>query len=145
MLKEVELILKNYNQENCCFIAKLADGSIYKADGRGVKPILTKLYTDRKYFKNAIVVDKVIGKAAAMLLIDSGAKFIHGELMSEYAIEVLKEYKIPYSYGKKAEFIKNRTNTGMCPLESSVQNIKDVTLAFDVAVKKVEELMKNNN
>lgn len=144
MLKELEEILKIYNQEDCCFTAKLADGSIYKADGRGVKPVLTKLHIDRNYFKDAIIVDKVIGKAAAMLLIDSGAKFIHGELMSEYAIEVLKKYKIPYSYGKKAEFIKNRTNTGMCPLESSVQKLKDVKLAFDVVEEKVQELMKNN-
>lgn len=144
MLDEVKEIIEMYDKDDCCFMAKLANGSVYKADGLGVKPILAKQRMNYEYFKDAIIVDKVIGKAAAMLLIDSGAKFIHGKMMSEYAIKILEKYKVKYSYDKKVDFIINRTNDGMCPLEASVQHVEDLEIAFDVIVKKVNELMKKN-
>ena len=45
------------------------------------------------------VRDKVIGKAAAFLLLRLGAGCVHGDLMSELAVNVLSQVGISYAYG----------------------------------------------
>lgn len=128
------------HEQNCsCVVIK--DNTVYQADGMGVKPIMQWLKQDESFFENAIVADKVIGKAAALLLVLGKAKGIYGNIMSESAIAVLEQYHIPYEYGEKVPFISNRTNTGMCPLEQSVVNIDTPKEAFVAIQNKIAELM----
>lgn len=103
----------------------------------GIKPVIYKLNEDINYFKNQIVVDKVVGKASAMLLSLSGAKEVYALVLSKTGEEVLKKYGIIYHYEKLVEYIINRNNDGMCPMEEAIKDIDDLNEAYNILKSKV--------
>ena len=122
--------------------------SIYTSNGyysfdNGIKPILSKMKEDPYFFKDLIVVDKVIGKASAMLVFLSKVKKIHALLLSEDGKKVLEDHQIEYSYDKLVEHILNNNMDGICPMEDCVKDIDNLQDAFIALKEKVAILMQN--
>ncbi len=109
---------------------------------RGIAPILELMNDDAKLLKDAIVADKVIGKAAALLLIYGKVKHIHAVVISELAIDILNQYKVSFTYDQKVPYIINRTKTDMCPMEHCVLEINDPEYAYEALKEAVVKLMK---
>ena len=128
----------NFNEYSCVV---LKNNELFHANGIGVKPIIQWLAIDINFFANTLVADKIIGKAAALLLILGKAKAVYGKVMSQGAIDILTKYNIHYEYGEKVEYIANRTNTGMCPLEQSVVDIDTPNEAYVAIKQKISVLM----
>ena len=122
----------------CCVIFRGEE--LLLENGIGVKPLMKYLREDREFFAGAVVADKIIGKAAALLL--SNAAEVYGSVMSETAQEVFDTYQVPYSCGERVPFIQNRTRTGMCPLEDAVRDISDPAKGFDAIEARIAELMR---
>ena len=66
---EVAATAKKLNEEGLSLISWYEQGEIYTSKLHGIGPIINPMKEDIYYFEDAIVVDKVIGKATAMLLI----------------------------------------------------------------------------
>lgn len=138
-LQEAEVLLR---KEKCSFVLiKSGCNNTYSKD-IGLKPIMIILRQNKMGLADGVVADKVIGKAAALMLVLSKAKAVHGVVMSETAVKVLEEHGIVYTYDTLVPFIENRTKTGACPLEKCVENICDPTIAFDAIEETIAELMK---
>lgn len=114
----------------------------YKASGIGVKPIVSVMREDRYFFKGKYVADTIVGKAAALLFVLSGAKYVYGEVMSKTAISVLEENGILFEYDELVEYTKNREGNGMCPLEQCVRDENDAVVAWIKIENKIAELME---
>lgn len=91
---------------------------------------------------DAVLVDKVIGRAAAAIAICGKVKHVHGELMSEDAIEFLNKNGITTSYTILVHRILNRKRDGLCPLEQSVEGVEDAASALLALRKRIETLQK---
>ncbi len=116
---------------------------VFKSEKRGVAPVVELLETDPDMLKGAYVADKVIGKAAALLLIKGGIKTLYTDVISEKAIKVLENYgKISVSYKTKVPYIVNRTKDGMCPMEKATYDIEEPEEAFKVIKATMEALKK---
>jgi len=103
---------------------------VFTSKDKGIVP-LYKAITDRPaVFCAAVVADKVIGKAAAMILVGLGVGEVDTEVISKPAEAVLANAGVAVHYRQLVERIENRTGTGLCPAES---------LAMDAA--NVEELL----
>ncbi len=107
--------------------------------GRGVGPLL-KLH-DEGALQGAYVVDKIVGRAAAMILSDGGASGCYGVTMSRGALEYLTKRGIAARYTMLTETIINREGTGMCPMETTVLAIEDAAAGVAAVREKREELM----
>lgn len=118
----------------------LQDEVLHTHVEKGVKPIVD--FWSRDYLNEAIVVDKVIGKASAIFMVAGKVKHAHGLVVSELAIEVFKEAGIEYSAEKIVPKIINRTGDGLCPMESAVANTDDIKEAIEIILEKV---MPNNH
>ena len=111
-------------------IAVVSNGEVFTSQERGVKPLL--LLTEKKGFlKGASVADKVIGKAAALLMVLGEIKEVHTLIISEPAIKVFEQHNIPCFYDKKVDRIVNRTGDGLCPMETLCLDVDDPQEAFD--------------
>lgn len=55
--------------------------------------------TNRAFFSGKSVADTTMGKATAVLLVLSGAKYVYGEVTSQGAVSVLQENGIIFEYG----------------------------------------------
>ena len=140
----LKLLQEKLNKENYTLIAD-KNGEYYTSYSRGIAPILDPMKDDQSFFKGAIVVDKVIGKATAMLLILSGVEFIYAYVLSQKAMEILEQYHVPFEYRKLVDYIENRDQTGMCPMEATVYDINDLNEAFEALILKPQALQLNRS
>lgn len=106
---------------------------------RGVKPLLRLIETKRNVHDFS-VADKVVGKAAALLYVLLGVKEVYAIVISKAASEVLHKNGIPFTCGTETPAIRNRTNTGFCPMEETVREIEDPYLAYDAVCRKLKEI-----
>lgn len=122
-LEDLKEILE---QKDASLVVLFKNGDIkeyYQDRILDIKDILTK---NPKALQEASVADKVIGKVAASLLAVSEVKEIYADVISELAIPVLEENGIEYKYSKRVEYIKNKDNTGMCPMENRFKDEKNI-------------------
>lgn len=125
-----------------CVLVK--DGKIAVVErGHGVSPLLVMYDSHASQMEGAIVVDKVIGRAAACIAICGKAAHVHGELMSEDAVEFLSDNNISSSHTRLVPRILNRRMDGLCPLEQSVEGITDPVVALSSLRVRVSELSGN--
>lgn len=122
-----------------CVLIK--DDSIYTSFDRGVKPLMSWLNSNTN-LQGYYVADKVIGKAAAFLYVLLGVKAIYAPVMSKHAVDVLKQHGIDVVVDEQVDAIRNRTNTGFCPMEQAVMNITIPEDAPKAIIEKLKELNK---
>ena len=125
-----------------CIIIK--DGKIVTIEeGRGISPVIAMYEQDM--LKDSVIVDKIIGKAAAMILVLGGVKYCYGLTMSRDAVEYLKKNGVFVKYDKCTDYIVNRNGDGPCPMEQTVKDITSPEEALTALKKKIEELKANNS
>ena len=113
----------------------------YTSTMRGVKPLLD-LIDAQQTLDGYSVADRVVGRAAAFLYVELKAQRVHALIMSRAAQEVFIRYGIEYSYGALVDAIFNRTNTGLCPMESAVCDIQTPHEAELAVRARLRELMQ---
>ena len=125
------------SQEYTCVVCR--GETIYTATLRGVAPLVRwiKSETDLHDFSAA---DKVVGRATAFLYVILGVKEVYAHVMSEGALDVLKQAGISASYGKLVEHIINRKGDGICPFEEAVLKIQDRSQAYEAILLKMEKM-----
>lgn len=67
--------------------------------------------------RGAVVFDKVIGRAAAVLLAWAKVKVVWSPTISRLAKRYLAKNKIKVSYKRETECIMNRRGDDVCPME----------------------------
>lgn len=127
--------------EYTCAVIK--DDRIYTSKERGVKPLLTWLEGGED-MQGASAADKVVGKAAAFLYVKLQIKEVYAGVISAPACAVLERYGISVQYGQKVDAIRNRANTGFCPMETAVLDIEDTDEALSAIKTKVQEMKSAN-
>lgn len=115
------------------------DEKMYKSEKRGVAPLLAWLESGED-FHGFSAVDKVVGKAAAFLYVLLGVKNLYAFVLSEEAERVLTTYGIAVEYQEKVPAIRNRTDTGFCPMEQAVWNIDEPKSAHLAILETLEKL-----
>ncbi len=116
---------------------------VYTGNGRGVKPLLHVYESDPKLLQGAILADKIIGKAAAMIAVLGGVRHVFAVTMSSSAREYLAQHGISCSSEHEVDAIHNRTGDGLCPLEQSVLKIEEPEAGYLALKATIRELMAN--
>ena len=112
-------------------LAVISGDDVFTSQERGVKPLLFLLKEKKEFLKEASVADKVIGKAAALLMALGEIKEVHTLIISEPALQVFEKHNIPCFYDKKVDRIVNRTGDGLCPMETLCLDVENPQEAFD--------------
>ena len=124
--------------ETTCVLIR--DEEIFSSTARGVAPLLQWL-DKGKDFHGFSCADKVVGKAAAFLYVLLGVKEVYANVVSESAEKVFLQYNVPLFYQTKVPAIRNRTNTGFCPMEQSVLSIDD-PLEAKIAIENTLQALR---
>ncbi len=88
--------------------------------------------------RGAFIADKVVGKAAAALMVLGGVRELFADVISHSALELLARYRVRVSYTVAVDHIINRTRTGWCPMEI---RCRECTTA-DECLEQIEDFMK---
>ena len=116
-----------------------SDASVVVSDDRGVAPLMKLLNEDKEQLRDSMIADKVIGKAAALLMVYAGVKEVFTPTISVPAVEVFEKHNVKITYDKVVERIINRTGDGLCPMESLCLNVENPEEAFDLIRRRVAE------
>lgn len=141
---KLQQLQKKLKDDQATLVAQIKE-DIYESHLHGIGPILNPMKEDINFFEDAIVVDKIIGKATAMLLILSKVKYVYAYVMSEKAKDIFDMYHVDYDYEDIVPYIINRTHDGMCPMEKTVYDMTDLNEAFEALKNKQNELMSKKN
>ena len=124
-------------------MAVCCDGAcVAQAQGRGIAPLLGLYDSARASLHGAIVVDKVVGRAAAAICAAAGVAAVEACLMSRAAADFLATHGIPARADAYTPAIRNRAGTGNCPLEEAVaglDNPAEMIAAVRGALKRLRE------
>lgn len=100
------------------------DGVIVaREQGRGVQPLLKLL--DAGKLRRALVVDKVIGRAAAAICLVGRVRKVHALVMGEDAAALLHAHGVLATADRTVPRILNRDQSASCPLEARVEKLED--------------------
>lgn len=137
MTQEMELAKQILCENNAtCVIYK--DGKSELSNERGVKPLVLWLEEEDTPLTDACVADKVIGKAAALLMIYAGVREVYAQVISKPAAKCFEAYQIPYCFGQMVGRIANRAGTGLCPMEQLCMEIDDPKMAYRALKDKLQ-------
>lgn len=125
-MKNIIQLLHNGNYS--CVIANGED--IRTFSQRGVADLYDLLKNDPDFLHGASVADKVIGKAAASLMILGGVKEIYTDMISEPAVDLLVKTDINLEYRNEVPNIQNRDKSDWCPLEKLTYNEESLDVIF---------------
>ncbi len=129
--------LKGDLESHALVVIKNNQKKVY--DGRGIMPLMTLVDDDG--INGAYVADKVVGKAAALLLVYGGASEVYTPMISKSAVKVFKEHNMIYSADKVVNYIVNKSGTGLCPMEKAVRNVNNPNEAYQV----FKDMFTNSN
>lgn len=102
------------------------DKIVYSSDGSGLKPLWDCLEKYRQSKDKFILFDKVIGLAAARLVVYSGIiAAIHTSLISQPANELLQENKVKVEADEIVANILRKDKSAVCPGEIIALNTDD--------------------
>lgn len=112
------------------------NGALLTSDRRGVAPMVAFLREGRA-LEGYAAADRVVGKAAAWLFILAGVRAVYAATLSEGGRELLTRHGIPVQWETLTPTIRNRDNTGICPMEQAVAEATDPA----DALRRIEERM----
>jgi len=138
-LEKAKKILQN-NQYTFVLLQK---GKVVKTScERGILPFLKIIRENDQVLENAVIADKVIGKAAALLAAGHKAKAVYAVVMSQKAKEVFEDYSIFYQFNHCVDYIKNRDKSDQCPMEKLTRELGDPHIAYQRILKYYQEVLK---
>lgn len=100
--------------------------TIYTSKREGMQPLLEAINSiGLTNLKESIVVDKIVGKAAALLICYFKAKETYSITLSVRGKEVLNKHGIKCYAETTIQEIRNRLGTDICPFEKSVLDVEE--------------------
>lgn len=143
----MEELTRILHEGNHSLVIRTAGGAILTFGGRGVSDLLRLLSAEPETLRGATVADKVVGKAAAALMMLGGVKAMYADTASELALQFIEECSngggIRLSYKNKVDHITNRSGDGWCPMELACRDAGSAAESLERILAKREELMKN--
>lgn len=143
---ELTAAVERLHAEGCsCVVSR--DGRQRLFHERGVQDLYRLLCEEPATLRGAAVADKVVGKAAAALLILGGVRELYTDVVSRPALDLLQAAGLAVGFGRCTERIVNRAGTGLCPLETRCLDLTTPEACFeriDAFVREMSAQRTNN-
>lgn len=121
----------------------ILNGEIRTFTQRGVADLYDLLTREPAFLKGARLADKVIGKAAAALMVLGGVQRVYTDIISEPALALLQTAGVTVECVQVVPRIRNRANTGWCPLETICYEVNEAETMFPL-IRNFVEAMRSN-
>ncbi len=115
---------------------------IFKSKSKGVRPYLEAIDSLGARLRGTVIIDKIVGRAAALLVIYSGAAEVHAGVINPGGRTLLDTAGVRLFFGKEIEHIKTVDGRIYCPFEAMVQGIDDPSVAYYAIVDKMNSFKK---
>lgn len=141
MMKDIIHLL--HTLQCSCVIAQGNDTRSFHQ--RGVADLYTLVCQEPDFLNGASIADKVVGKAAAALMVKGKIRELYADTISLSALTLLRSHRISVEFGKVVPYIYNRDHTGWCPLEARCYKEESVDSMFQAIGDFLKSLTSNSS
>ena len=141
--KDIKMFVEQFRRANLTLMVVQNDSMVYSSRDEGLLPLIDAIESGKGYLRNALVFDKVVGRAAALLFCHGKSRHVFADLMSVRALEIFDIYGIKYVYDLLVPHILNVDSTDLCPFEKLVEDVSDPEVGYRLISKELR-LMQNN-
>ena len=123
-------------------LAIFKDGElVFSSAQEGLSPLVRAIEeVGLERLRGCVVADRVIGRAAALLICLMGAREAHALVMSKGALRALEEHGIIARARELVEHITAPDGKSPCPFERLVEDVEEPEEAYRLIVKRLKEL-----
>ena len=111
---------------------------LFESDLGGIRPHLKAINEHGGGLEGTLMVDKILGRAAAFLVVYSKAAEAITNIVSTPGKQVLEANHLKFSYREEVAHIKMKDGVIFCPFDGMVQGISDPVEAYAAIVEKME-------
>lgn len=137
----MDAYLAELDRSGMCLMVWREGKVVFSSPSKGILPHLEAIdRLGRDVLRGSIIADKIVGRAAALLMLYSLPTEIHAMVITTKAKELLEMCGVvvrPYS---EVPAIKERDGRIYCPFEMMVQEISDPEEAYHAIVAKLKGL-----
>lgn len=116
-MNDANKMLRLLSDQNLSLYVEKKGKVIYKSTERRLKPLYLCLQAHAKDMNGALLVDKLVGAAAAYLSIMGQVKRVITPVASQAAVVELKKAGIPLYAKTVIPHVMNQDKSGLCPME----------------------------
>jgi hypothetical protein len=128
-------------REGLNLIILKGDKTLFTSREEGMRPLFEAIDSlGLSTLEDSIVADKIVGKAAALLVSYFKAREVHCIVLSERAREVLDKRRIRHYPERLTPEIMNRLGTDICPFERAVLDVEDPEKGYERVYTKLRSL-----
>ncbi len=128
---------------NHTLVVRSASGEIRTFDRRGVADLYELLTAHADFLHGAEVADKVVGRAAASLMLLGGVRRLHTDVISSLALTLFADAAVEVEFDTEVPHIINRAGDGWCPLETRCKDCRTPDECFGQIESFMNEINKN--
>lgn len=128
---------------NHTLVVRSASGEIRIFDRRGVADLYELLSRHEDFLRGAEVADKVVGRAAASLMLLGGVRRLHTDVISSLALTLFADAAVEVEFDTEVPHIINRAGDGWCPLETRCKDCRTPDECFGQIESFMNEINKN--
>ena len=116
---------------------------IFCSESSGIKGILEAIEKLGERLSGASAADRIVGKAAALLLAYSQIVRVYAITLSRSGLHTLRKNSIPVEYDYLVPEILDKNKKDICPFEKFTSDIESPSLAFVKLKAYMENLQKS--
>jgi len=141
-MRDIELAKETLKEKNLSLVIVKEGKLLFKSDSSGINGLLQAIENLEKNLHRSSVADRVVGRAAALLLAYSRVKEVYASTLSNEGLRVLKENNIPAEHDNLVPKILDKEEKNICPFEKFSLTIKSPNEAYRKLKEFTEKLRK---
>jgi hypothetical protein len=116
-MKDIELARSLLEEEKWNLVIAKGGQVLFSSRERGVAPFFQAVQSMGKSLHNAVVADRIVGLAIAMLCLHARIASVYAGIASQGALDMLKRKGVTVSSQNAVPYISNYDGTDLCPFE----------------------------
>ncbi|MFO7996710.1 MAG: DUF1893 domain-containing protein [Dehalococcoidia bacterium] len=105
---------------------------LFTSQERGVAPFFQAVQSMGNSLHNAVVADRIVGSAVAMLCVHARISSVYAGIASQGALDILKGQGVTVSSKNVVPYISNYDGTDLCPFEKLARNSENPAHFFSI-------------
>lgn len=111
---------------------------VFESADSMLRPLFICLTKMPEQIKDALVIDKIVGRAAALLCVLGKVREVYTPMASKSAQALLEEHGIELKANRITPQIMNRNNDGPCPMEKMACGFKNPEDFYQELAKRIK-------
>jgi len=129
--------LAEFASQNLSLLVEKGDCTLFASHGRRLEPLLQAIMVLGQAFQGAAVIDKMLGGAAAKLLVYARVRKVLTPVASKPAVDILQEAGIPLEAVRVIDRVR-RNDGGFCRMEALSLCISDPVVFYTEITRRLD-------